>query len=114
MKRNLESKVERILSQRITPVSALYLCNEQAPKNRKRINYKLLFAFLAVFVFCFFLTAADYANRDLGNFGSRGLFSLSVIGEKLNIVFFNEDLSVTLPPIAVSLLEALNRFFNSF
>ncbi len=112
MKKNLEEKVEKILSKRNRPGAEMYLCQTVEPKRNILPWLKVFAAFLAVFVFCFFLTTADYANRDLGNIGGGGLFSVSVLGENMNIIFFNESFSIKLPTIVTSFLNLVSDFFN--
>ncbi len=115
--KSLEQRAEKILSGRVTAVSSLYLtgeCKQHIIKRRKAFLriLKLFSAFASVFVFCFALTVADYANRDLGSFGTAGLFSFSLIGKNATLVIFDNTLSFELPKLIADAVNAVSELIN--
>ncbi len=66
---------------------------------------KVFGIFFSIFVFCFFIALADYANKDMGGFTSSGLFEIKTLGSTLSISLFGNSFSFELPEIIVNLIN---------
>ncbi len=66
---------------------------------------KVFLIFFLIFAFCFFITLADYANKDMGGFTSSGLFEIKTLGSTLTVSLFGSSFSFELPEIIVNLIN---------